>query len=224
MKKNLVLVSTLIQFINLMAAAKAGGQYASITYEVKMRKLNKYPKVVRGENGTLIPDAVNGTTMSRAEMKAHPELAFELENVTKQGLVSYHFNADYEKAMAKALGIESYDADDSNRFHLLASVAMMYLSTKNICAIAMPESSRTLGIFVDGIAASDEQIAYIEPYKQPKTETTVPYITVGLQNIIKMNVNNTEYAVNITDWTLPTDLAEKLAERLAETFAPAMAY
>ena len=220
MAKNQITVSRLTQFLTLMASAKAGGQFASITYEVKMRKLNKYPKVVRDDNGNLVPD-VNGTTMSRAEMKAHPELAFAFENVTKQGLVSFHFNADYEKAMAKALGIDSYDADDSNRFHLLASVAMMYLSTKNICAIAMPQSSRTLGIFVDGNAASDEQISYIEPYKQPDTNSVVPYITIGLQNVIKMNVNNTEYSVNITDWSLPADLAKKLADRFANAFAAA---
>lgn len=184
MAKQVRVVRTVADLVNHLLAARNGGQYASIYYR-NAYKVNKFP---------------NGT--SRKEMREHPELAFSLENPTKESMVKYHFSQDYERTMAKALGVESYESNgNGNIEHLVPAVMMRYISTQNVCMIAMPEDVKRLGIFVNGNPATEEQITYMEQYKQPAHKGVIPYLTIGLKNIYRMEIGGIEYRVEITDTT-----------------------
>lgn len=190
MKKITIEVTNLLQFIKLLSAAKCGGQFVSIEYESNVTT-NKYPK---------------GT--ARKDMR--PEIA--LQGVwTKRNRVEYHFKQDYEKTVAAALGIDSYEAHDGNREHLLPSIIMRYISTGNVCCIAMPTDVQKLGVFRDGNPATAADLEYLEPYKVTKPAGVVPYITIGVKNIRRMCIGGAEYLVNITDTYIPAAVPEYAA-------------
>lgn len=196
MAKQTLIINSVAELVQKLSAARCGGQYATI-YGETTYKVNMYP------NGTLPKDRSSENAFNNA---LYP-------NPTKGWHIQYHFGADYEKAMAKALGIDSYESDgDNNREHLVPSILMRYISTQNVCAIAMPESRYNDGLFVGGKPATEKQIAYLEQYKQKRSSNAVvPYLTIGVKNITRLVVGGIEYQVKITDTTYTPAPAETYA-------------
>ena len=134
-------------------------------------------------------------------------------NPTKAWHIKYHFGEDYERKVAKVLGLDSYDADGSNRIHLVPNVLMQYISTGNVCVIAMPEDKYKDGLLVNGTPATTEQVEYISRYEQPSRKGgIVNYLTIGVKNVRKMVVGKTTYHLALD--ATPTD---------TETYAVAVA-
>lgn len=179
-----VIVTSVTQLVNLMSAAKAGGHIVTL-YGGSDYKYNKYP---------------TGT----APKQRCPELAFAYQKdengarVRKMWTIQYNFATDYDKKYEKVFGVE-HESHDTNREHLVPNVVMRFISTGNVCMICMPFDHKSNGIFIDGVPATNEQLAYIKPYEQPKQQSALPYINVGVRNVYKLVIDHTDYRVNITD-------------------------
>ena len=184
-----------------------GGEIAWVYANTKVSGLNKFP---------YNPD---GSTKTPKERNAHPEDALQGE-WTNRFKVEIHFSEDYAKTMAKALGIKSYTPkDDPNREHLINGVLMRYRSTMNPCIVAMPDSRVSEGLFRDGVLATEEDKAYLKPYRQKKPEHLVPYLTIGVKNITRISIGNRIVEVHITDTTYNPSESESEVVEPAETMA-----
>ena len=187
MANKLVTVTTVTQLVNLMAAAKAGGHIVTL-YGVTDFHFNKYP---------------TGT----APKERCPELVFNFQKdengtarVRKAWHIQYNFAADYDKKFEDVFGVEHKSHDD-NREHLVKNVIMRFISTQNVCFIAMPFMRSNDGLLIDGVPATNEQIAYCKKYEQPRKPSAIPYLNPGVRNVYKLVIDHTEYRVNITDLT-----------------------
>lgn len=171
-----VVVTNVAELVTILTTAKAGGQYVALYGETPVR-VNKYP---------------NGT--KACERKTAEPFDTSL-NPTKGWHIKYHFGEDYERKMAKALGLDAYDADGGgNRIHLVPNVLMQYVSTGNVCVIAMPEDRHKDGLLCNGVPATTEQAEYIARYEQAsKSSGVVDYLTIGVKNVRKMVVGKTTY-------------------------------
>ena len=118
---------------NVLKEAKAGGQFVTIYGETPI-KLNKYP------------------TDGSERVKINDDF-----NPTKRFHVTFNFAEDYEKTMAKALGVDNYDASDYNREHIVHNILMRYISTDNVCLIYLPKFYQNDGTFLNGKTITKEQ-------------------------------------------------------------------
>jgi hypothetical protein len=195
-KKNIEkVVTSVAEFVNLMKDAKAGGQICW-AYGKTEYKVNKYP---------------NGTTPK----ERCPELAFRYADVKKLWHVQFNFAADYDKKWEKVFG-EEHTSHDENRRHLLKNVVMTFISTGNVCLIAMPTDRVNDGIEIDGHIANEEETAYCELYKQSRKPSAIPYLNIGLKNIYKLSVNGVVYEVKITDLTYEPEEEQTPAYAVAQ--------
>lgn len=156
--------------IAILAAAKAGGQFVTIYAETDV-KLNKFP--------------TDGSEKIRIDSNFVPRHAFS---------VTFNFAEDYEKAMAKAMGVDSYEAHDSNRRHLIKNVVVEYISTGNKCLIYIVKNYKNLGYSLNGREMTAEEIAYMDRYKsKSKDSGLVPYRNVGLKNVKRIAIGGEVY-------------------------------
>lgn len=208
--KKMKTIKTIEEFATILANAKCGGQFVTLTAR-KAVKLNKYP--------------TDGSEKIRINDDFVP-----MEEYT----VEYHFGADYEKAMAKALGIKEYDAHDANRFHIVPSVLMAFKSTKNVCAIYMPSKYRgERKVTLNGRELSSVEKDYMRRYTPKHTDSVVEYRNLSLSNIKRLALNHEVYEVDIKDSHLydelmkvtPTSTKEwaDICSLYAEAFAEAEA-
>jgi len=195
MAKRIVELHTCSELVNVLTTAKEqekrGGEFTAV-YGVSDYRMNKFP--TDGSEKIRISDDFS------AKNNFH---------------VVFHFSQDYEKTMAKVLGLESYDAHDSNRVHIIPNVLMQYVSTGNICLIYMPENYVYDGLTVNGHTATEEEKAYAERYKAKRSASTLPYRTLGVKNITKVVIGQTEYICKITDLTLQPTESESMALAMA---------
>lgn len=161
------------ELVAVTKAAKAGGQYVTIYGETDYR-MNKFP--------------TDGSARERIKDDFQPRKRFRAK---------FHFGQDYEKAMAKALGVDSYKASDSNRTHLVKNVIVQYLSTGNVCFIYMPETQDDLGMFLNGEPISDEDKAYAKRFKAKSSASTLEYRNISVKNISKIVIGGETYEVLI---------------------------
>lgn len=196
-KKNIEkkVVTSVAEFVTLMKSAKAGGQLCW-AYGKTEYKVNKYP---------------NGTTPK----ERCPELVFRYADVKKLWHVQFNFASDFDKKWEKVFG-EEHTSHDENRRHLVKNVVMTFLSTGNVCLIAMPNERISDGIEIDGRTANEEETAYCELYKQNRKPSPIPYLNIGLRNIYKLSVNGVEYEVNITDLTYEEEEEREPAYAVAQ--------
>lgn len=166
-------VTSLTELKNLLSTAKCGGQFVSVTYETKV---------------TLRVNPTDGSNVGKREKNFAP---------TKRAKVTYHFAEDYDKKMSKILG-EDYKANDDNREHLVHNVLMRYISTNNVCLIAMPSNTTKLGYFLNGIELTKEQRELMNHYlPNVSSKPIVQYRTIGVLNVIEIAINKEVYQVKI---------------------------
>lgn len=168
-------ISSVAELTNILANAKAGGQFVTIYGESDV-KLNKFP--------------TDGSERIHIKADFTPRNRFS---------VTYNFKADYEKAMAKALGVDSYTAHDANRIHLIKNVMMQYVSTGTICLIYMPVNYHFEGTFLGGKEMSAEDTTYMNRYKsKAKSNSPLPYRTLNVKNVSKIAIGKEMYEVSIS--------------------------
>lgn len=166
-------INTISELVNTLKTAKCGGQYATIYFESDVT-LRKFP--------------TDDYERVRIADDFCPRKSFS---------VQYHFGADYEKQMAKLLGVEEYNASDSNRTHIVPNLLMQYKSTQTYCLIAMAESKSKSTYTLNGKELTTEQRAYMEHYL-PKTNTSAPnYLTLGVKNVKRITFGGNTYEVKI---------------------------
>jgi hypothetical protein len=173
MKKKILSVSELVA---VMSVAKANGRYVTITASSEV-KLNKFP--------------TDGSERIRIDADFKPRHEF---------VVKFHFGADYEKAMTRALGLgKDYNASDKNRVHIVKNVLMQYVSTGTTCMIYMPESYVEGGYTLNGKPLTAEQSAYLARYKSKSSSesSAVEYRTIAVRNISRIAINNEVYELAI---------------------------
>ena len=166
-------INTISELVNTLKTAKCGGQYATIYFESDV-KLNKFP--------------TDGSERIRIADTFCPRKSYS---------VQYHFGADYEKAMAKLLGVEEYTASDSNRTHIVPNLLMQYISTGTYCLIAMVEDKSETAYSIDGREMTNAERAYMKHYL-PKTNSNAPhYLTLGVKNVTRISFGGNIYDVKI---------------------------
>jgi hypothetical protein len=161
---------------NTLETAKCGGQFVTVYYETDVKGLLKNP--------------TDGSAVGKRREDFTPK---------KRSYAQFHFAQDYEKTMAKILGVDEYNAEDSNREHLIKNVLVRYKSTKNICLIAMPCSIHKLGYTLNGRMLTDEEIEYMNHYwsKAKRSTQIVEYRTIGVKNIYQLSINGEVIQVKI---------------------------
>lgn len=157
------------ELVAVMKAAKAGGQYVTL-YGESDYKMNKFP--------------TDGSERIRIKDNFQPRKRFS---------VKFHFGQDYEKTMAKVMGVDDYTASDSNRIHLVDNVIMQYVSTGTTCFIYMPESYTDKGMFLNGQPISDEDKEYAQHYKAKVSPSKIPYRNIGVKNISEIHIGKEVY-------------------------------
>lgn len=163
-------VFSVAELTAILTSAKRGGQYVTIEGASDV-KLNKFP--------------TDGSERIRIADDFKPKHHF---------VAKFHFCEDYEKKMAKALGISDYNASDSNRKHIVKNALMQYISTGNYCMIYMPESYSDSGITLNGRPLTDEEVAYMNRYKSHSTsKSVVDYRTISLHNIERLAIGKEVY-------------------------------
>lgn len=171
---NTITLTTIAEIVSVFANAKNGGQFAVVEGASEV-KLNKFP--------------TDGSERVRIAEGFVPMANFTIQ---------FHFGADYEKAMAKALGVSSYEAHDSNRTHLVPNLIMQYNSTKNVCLIYMPTNRTMNGTTLNGKPMSEEEVAYMERYKAPKKGGAVlEYRTLSVKNIKRITFGGVTYLIDL---------------------------
>lgn len=165
------------ELIAVLTEAKRGGQFVTAYFETKV-------------SGLLV-NPTDGSNVGKRNKDFNPK---------KRSSVQYHFAQDYEKAMAKALGIKEYEAEDSNREHLVKNVLVRYKSTNNICLIAMPTNIKKLGYTLNGESLTPEQVEYMNHYwsKAERKPQAVEYRTIGVMNIYQLAIGGEVYQVKIS--------------------------
>ncbi|MCQ2388019.1 MAG: hypothetical protein MJ066_06230 [Clostridia bacterium] len=175
---NTITLTTIADIVSVFANAKNGGQFATIEGASEI-KLNKFP--------------TDNSERIRIKDGFQPMAEFTIQ---------FHFGADYERAMAKAMGVADYTASDSNRKHLVPNLVMQYLSTGNVCVIYMPTNKVSKGITLNGKPISEEDKAYMEHYKAPKRGSAmVEYRTISVKNIKRITFGGITYLVDLNGST-----------------------
>ncbi len=162
------------ELVAIVKSAKAGGQYVALYGESDFR-MNKFP--------------TDGSERVRIKDNFQPKKRF---------CVKFHFGQDYEKTMAKAMGVDSYTASDCNRTHLVDNVIMQYISTGTTCFIYMPESYIDGGMWLNGQPISDEDKAYAMRYKAKSNAAAVTYRTLNVKNISRIAIGGEVYDICIS--------------------------
>ena len=175
-QKTMKTIKTLDELVALLNKAKKtnGGQFVSLLGESEV-KLNKFPK--EGER-------------VRIDEAFAPVYKFCIE---------YNFGADYEKRMAKLLGVDKYDASDANRKHLVSNCLMQYISTGKLCFICMPNSFSKKGVFLNGKELTAEQVAYMNLYKAKRNASM--YITMPISKVKELHLGGEVYVLDIQQST-----------------------
>ena len=174
MKNFSVTITSASELISILKEAKCGGQYVTLTCE-KPISLNKFP--------------TDGSEKIRIADNFTPMVKFS---------VQYHFGADYERAMSKALGADYEKGEDKNTETLIKGVAKRYISTDNTCLIYIEENRKALGTFLNGNELTTDEIAYMKKYL-PKHKESAPikYRTIGVKNVRTLTINHNTYNVRI---------------------------
>lgn len=162
---------------NVLETAKCGGQFVTVYYETAVSGLLKNP--------------TDGSAVGKRREDFNPK---------KRSYAQFHFAQDYEKTMAKILGVDEYNAEDSNREHLIKNVLVRYKSTKNICLIAMPTNIKKLGYTLNGRLLTDEEVEYMNHYwsKAKRSPQLVEYRTIGVMNVYQLSINGEVIQVKIS--------------------------
>jgi len=179
MANQVVRVTTLKKMVEILKAAKLGGQFVTLYAEVGI-KLNKYP--------------------TDGSEKIHiSELGF---NPTNRYHVNYQFGIDYERAMSKALGEDYTKGGNDNIETLIPNLLMRYKSTNNPCIIYINGTNYADGKFNNGLpyTEKDEQTEKRYTSKASKTYAPVEYRTVSVRNVTRITANHTTYEIAITDF------------------------
>jgi len=166
-------IKSIEQLIEVMNNAKNGGQFATIIGESEIR-LNKFP--------------TDGSERVRIADGFIPKSVFSVE---------YHFGADYEKKMAKVLGVSEYEAHDANRVHIVPNLIMQYVSTGTICLIYMPSGYKKIDTTLNGVSMSAEEIAYMKRYQPKASASVVEYRTLNVMNVREIHFGGEIYYVDI---------------------------
>ena len=175
MKAEQVKITSVEQLAQVLKDAKCGGQFVTLNI-VKAADMNVFP------------------TDGSEKIRRNPDfVAFNSYSV------QLHYSEDYEKKMAKALGVESYEAHASNRVHIVKNALMQYTTTGNICFIYLPTeylNSQVVGANGEPLNAKD--LAYYNRYKSPKRKSgIVEYRNVGIANIKSIAMAGKLYVLEI---------------------------
>ena len=171
--KTMKKIFTTEELIAIMASAKAGGRYVTLTGHSDVN-LNKFP--------------TDGSARVRIDDAFKPVSNFKIK---------FHFGEDYEKKMSAILGCD-YHASDANREHLVKNVVMRYKSTGTICLIYMGENKTYLGTTLNGNELTDEETEYMNHYKSKSTSNSaVNYRTISVNNVDTITMNGETYEVMI---------------------------
>lgn len=164
------------EVINVLNALNARGQFATLECDVPV-KLNKF-------------------STSGVRERISPTFA-----ATRRYSVQYHFGESYSKKMAKLLGLDTYvPSADDNKEHIIKGVLMRYKSTNNHCLIYMKTSKTDIGTFVNGVPATDADLAYMKRFisdSKNKGFNPTEYRTVGLKNVRYIKVQGEVYEVSL---------------------------
>lgn len=132
----------------------------------------------------------DGSEKIRRDKSFQPQKAYQ---------VQLHFSADYEKAMAKALGVDEYHKSaDTNRETIVPNVLMRYISTNNVCFVHMPTqylNKRYMNEY--GEPLSEEQVAYMNHYKKAAKAEILPYRTISIKYVKSIAMGGQRYILNI---------------------------
>ena len=174
---NTNIITSVDEFINIMANAKCNGKYVTVYGESDI-KLNKFN--------------TDGLPKERIKDDFQPRTSFS---------VTFHFGQDYEKTMSKILG-EDYKATDTNRRHIVKNVIMQYISTGTVCLIYIPNNYCKNNIILNDEPISVVDKAYMERFMPKKKASTavIEYRTLSLKNIKSISINKEKYDVEISDW------------------------
>ena len=170
-------ITSVSELKSMLETAKCGGQFVTVYYETAVSGLLKNP--------------TDGSAVGKRREDFNPK---------KRSYAQFHFAQDYEKTMAKILGVDAYDAEDSNREHLVKNVLVRYNSTKNICLIAMPTNIKKLGYTLNGRMLTDEEVEYMNHYwsKAKRSPKVVEYRTIGVMNIYQLSIDGEIVQVKIS--------------------------
>jgi hypothetical protein len=175
MKAEQVKITSVEQLAQMLKDAKCGGQFITINV-LKAAEMNVFP------------------TDGSEKIRRNPDFA-----VFESYGVQAHYTEDYEKKMAKALGVENYEAHANNRVHIVKNALMQYTTTGNICFIYLPTdylNYRLVG--ANGEPLSAKEIAYYERYKKPKSKGgIIEYRNVGIANIKSIAMGGKLYVLEI---------------------------
>ena len=167
-------ITTITDFINVINSIKARGRFATLSAITDI-KLNKFP--------------TDGSEKVRIADNFTPKAEFKIQ---------FHFGADYERAMAKVLNIDEYNAHDSNRTHLVKNLIMQYLTTQTICLIYMPCNKLGYRQTLNGIELTKEQLEYLNRYKsKSKSSAPLEYRTIGIDKIKSLTFDGNTYEIDI---------------------------
>ena len=169
-------INNISELKNILASAKAGGQFVTLYGESEV-KLNKFP--------------TDGSARIRIDDAFKPIASFS---------VQFHFGADYEKAMSKALGVDYVNGGDANRETLIPNVMMRYISTNNVCLIYMATSRSEGETTLNGHALTAAEWAYLKRYKSKNKGggNIVNYRTISAKNVKRIAIKGEVYEVNIS--------------------------
>ena len=183
MSKNLIkviakaqVIKSLKQLVSVLSVAKCGGQFVTYTI-VKPVTMNVFP--------------TDGSERERRDPNfvANYEQRFQI-----------NYGTDYDKQMAKKLGLDSYEAHDSNSEHIVPNVLKVLKSTGNVCFISIePKEIEKHYIGADGQLLSESELAYMRRYKAKPSVGVLPYFTISAKYIKRIALNNAEYIVDIAD-------------------------
>ena len=171
-------ITTIDELKSVLSKAKStcGGQFVTYTI-VKPVSMNAYP--------------TDGSEKVRRvdSFVANYEHKFQI-----------HFGTDYDKQMAKLLGVDIYEAHDSNSEHLVPNVLKRIISTGNVCLISIkPKSDSFKYLGADGKELSAEDMAYMLRYKTKSSKRELPYYTISVKYLKRLAINKEEYKVEIDD-------------------------
>ena len=181
MKKNTTTatICTISDLINVLNTAKCGGQFATVTAETEM---------------TLRVNPTDGWDGGKRD-KSKPI-------PTNRFTISYHFGQDYERAMAKALGVEDYEGQHrEGKVTLIPNLLYKWETTGNYVMAFIVADRTYIGRFVEGRPITDEENEYYNHYKPISGNEVVMYRTIGVHNITRLAIGGVEYLVDIPKQT-----------------------
>ena len=196
MKKNIAPIATATinnatDLVALIANAKNGGQFATITAETPIA-FNQFPNAdYCAKMGIVMP-----TKKAEKEQYRFNGLPY-----TKRFKVAFHFDEDYDNALAKAGFTRSENGPRYTKDHF-GTIAVGIPSTNNICLVYLNGAYEFDGIYLNGEKIEDaETLAYIEGYKQTKkVDPNAPqYRNVGIKNVRSIKFGRKDIAVKVAE-------------------------